>query len=313
MSAYPYTKLEKIGLAFPCLRQKLFPRRVLIAGPYAGEFGPELMQWQGYVRARRQRYRETHVITFPGRDYLYEGCTLHYHDIPLQKAGYWYGLLSPREARAMADAKARELGLKDYDVFTPALLCSRYHKWLFWRQQWRLFEEPAEERHRSDVLFHFRAVVKAGSDTAPKSYTPERADELVALLSNAGMRVACIGHPDYSYVPAGVQDLRSLDLRETIRALSATRLFVGGMSGPVHLACLAGKPILTWGAEDAPAYARRWNPFAVPLETVSLTDWQPAPAEVSRHAQQMYREIAARTDDFRRPCYVLPPQRIALA
>lgn len=313
MSAYPYTKFEKIGLAFPCVRQRVFPRRALIAGPFAGEFGVELMQWQGYVRARRKHYGETHVITFPGRDYLYEDCTVHTHEISLQKAGYWYGRLSPREATTIAETKAKELGLKSFDVFHPALLCSRYHKWLFWRQDWRVFEEPFTEEQRSDVLFHFRAVVKEGSDTAPKSYATERADELADRLSAAGLRLACIGHPSYSYVPPGVRDLRSVDLRESIRALSATHLFVGGMSGPVHLACLAGKAVLTWGADDAPAYARRWNPFAVPLETVTRSDWQPAPSEVAARTLALLGELRARTDDFRRPCYTLPAQRIALA
>jgi len=49
------------------------------------EFGFELMQWQGYVRARRAHYEQAHVITYPGRDYLYENCVVHYHDIRLEK------------------------------------------------------------------------------------------------------------------------------------------------------------------------------------------------------------------------------------
>src|ERR1700677_4804848 len=113
---YPYSAWEKGYYLLVGARERFFPAQNLIAGPFAGEFGYELMQWQGYVRARRKCYRETHVMTYPGRDYLYEGCTVHYHDIQLQKAGYAYGLLSPADSFAMARAKPQSLGCKSYDV-----------------------------------------------------------------------------------------------------------------------------------------------------------------------------------------------------
>src|SRR5437879_4401140 len=115
--AYCYSTIEKLRLFLPCIRQKMAPRRNLFAGPYAGEFGYELMQWQGFVRARRRCYEQVHVLTYPGRDYLYEGCAVHYHNIDLKQAGYWYGRLSPARAQEMARTKANEIGLKDYDIF----------------------------------------------------------------------------------------------------------------------------------------------------------------------------------------------------
>ncbi len=66
--SYRYGAAEKLRLLWPCLRQKLRPKRNLFAGPYAGEFGYELMQWQAFVRARRPAYEQVHVLTYPGRD-----------------------------------------------------------------------------------------------------------------------------------------------------------------------------------------------------------------------------------------------------
>ena len=123
--AWHYSMAEKAGLFMICLSQKLRPRRHLLAGPFAGEFGYELMQWQGFVRARRRHYKEVHVLTYPGREYLYEGCRTHYHDIPLERAGYMYGRLTRAQARQLAQAKATEIGLKDYDIFDPSLLCTQ--------------------------------------------------------------------------------------------------------------------------------------------------------------------------------------------
>src|ERR1019366_9805888 len=114
---YPYSYPEKLQLLWPCLRLKLSRRRKLLAGPYVGEFGYELMQWQAFVRALRPRYDEVHVLTYPGRAYLYEGCKMHYHDVDLKNAGYWYGDISPRQMGEMARAKAEEIGLEDYDIF----------------------------------------------------------------------------------------------------------------------------------------------------------------------------------------------------
>ena len=50
-------------LLYQSLSQKLFPKKVIIAGPYIGEFGHELLDWQGYVRARKPFYNIVHVIT----------------------------------------------------------------------------------------------------------------------------------------------------------------------------------------------------------------------------------------------------------
>ncbi len=84
---YDYGIAEKLRLLLPCARQGLRPRKNLFAGPYAGEFGYELMQWQGFVRARRPYYENVPVLTYPGRVYLYEGCHVHHHDINWSLAG----------------------------------------------------------------------------------------------------------------------------------------------------------------------------------------------------------------------------------
>jgi len=160
---YGYSGGEKLRLFLPCLRQKISPKRNLFAGPFAGEFGWELMQWQGFVRARRPDYDQVHVLTYPGRDYLYEDCEVHHHEVDLKQAGYGYGLLPRREARSIACTRAAAIGLTDFDIFEPSLLCTRYHK-AFWKQNFRRFDEPPVRAQPYDVVFHFRTVRKEGPD-----------------------------------------------------------------------------------------------------------------------------------------------------
>ena len=307
---YLYSAGEKLRFFIPCLLQNWRPKRNLFAGPFVGEFGYELMQWQGFVRARRHCYEQVHVLTYPGRDYLYEGCHVHHHDIDLKSAGYWYGRLSPDEARQMADKKAAEIGLQDYDVFNTSLLCTRYHKILFWRQEFRLLEEPPLVSKPYDVLFHFRAVQKEGPDRV-KNYSPAMADELVQHCLARGISVACYGHPAYAYCPPGCADLRRLDLRESVAAISSARLAVGEASGGMHLANACGKPTLIWGeGQWRIDPALRWNPFRVPIYVLTISTWRPAPEQVCDFIVKSLGDLRNRTGGFREPCHTLPPQPI---
>jgi hypothetical protein len=308
--AYMYSAAEKIRLAFASARQRWFPQENLFAGPYAGEFGPELMQFQGYVRARRRYYRQVHVLTYPGREYLYEGCHVHAHNIDLKSAGYWYGKLNPAEAAAAARMKAAELGLRNYDIFNTSLLCTQYHKRLFWPQEFRLLEEPPLVKKPYDVVFHFRAVRKVGPDPL-KNYPPTLADELAQRCIARGLSVACVGHPDYSYCATGCDDHRYADLQKTVAAISSGRAGVGEASGGMHIVNACGKPSIIWGeGQWRIDPALNWNPFRVPIYVVSNAAWQPAPEDVCRATVKALEDLRVRTNGFTRPAYTLPAQPI---
>lgn len=308
---YVYTMGDKFKLFVACARQKFSPAENLFAGPFVGEFGYELMQWQGFVRARRATYKEVHVLTYPGRDYLYEGCRVHHHDIDLKNAGYWYGRFGPAEMRKIADTKAAEIGLKNYDVFNPSLLCTRYHKIIFWKQKFRLMEEPPLSEKPYDALFHFRSVQKEGPDHV-KNYSREMADELVQRCIAKGLSVACYGHPSYAWCPPGCADLRNADLKQSVAAISSARLAVGEASGGMHVANACGKPTIIWGDGQwriSPAF--RWNPFRVPIYVVTKTTWRPTPEDVCAFIIKSLDDLRARTDNFTKPCYKLPAQPIS--
>ncbi len=305
------TAAQKIGLTLPCARQRFLPRRHLIAGPYTGEFGYELMQWQGYIRARRAAYESVHILTYPGRDYLYEGCTVHHHDVELRTAGYGYGHMPRAQKAQLAHELAAKIGLKDYDIFDTSLLCTRYHKMLFWRQDFRLFQEPAKSGGIRDVAFHFRAINKTGPDKT-RNYHPELAHELVEKCRAEGLRMLCIGHPDYSLCPEGVEDCRSLDLRETVAALCSVRLLAGELSGPFHLANLCGLPTAffadgEWRIENC----RGWNPFRVPLYVIANDTMQPPAELVFTRLRESLADLSQRTGGFQRPPYTVPAQPIS--
>src|ERR1035437_200875 len=152
-ATHQFSTGEKIAGALQALRLRFFPRRILVAGPYVGEFGRELMDWQPCVRAQIARHDEVHVIIYPGRDYLYPGCKVHYHDVALETAGYKHGRFSPAQLEAMARKQAAELGLKNYDLMTALHVCTSYHQRFLLPAKFELLGNPPAAGAIRDVAF----------------------------------------------------------------------------------------------------------------------------------------------------------------
>jgi len=303
---HQFSLAEKISGALADLKLRFFPRRILVAGPYVGEFGHELMDWQPWVRAQVNRYNEVHVITRAGRDFLYPGCKVHYHDVPLETAGYKHGRFSPNELKAMADKKAAEIGVKEYDLMTALNICTSYHQRFLLPAKYELFGKPAPAEAMRDIAFHFRQVKKDGPDQS-RNYPIELCDEVVKFCRAQNLSFFCIGHPKYAYCPPGVADRRTEDLAASVAAIRSARVLAGELSGPMHLAQLSGTPILIW----APGQWRldnceRWNIFKVPTYVVTNEVRHPAPGEVGEKIMAALADLRHRTADFSKPAYTLP-------
>jgi hypothetical protein len=294
-AAHQFTLREKIAGALGALRLRFFPRRILVAGPYVGEFGHELMDWQPWVRAQIPLHDEVHVITYPGRDYLYPGCRVHYHEVALETAGYKHGRFTPAQLETMARKKAAELGLKNYDLMTALHLCTHYHQRFLLPAKFERLGQPPAAGEIRDVAFHFRQVKKTGPDQT-RNYPLEMCDRVVEFCRAQGLSFFCIGHPRYAYCPAGVEDRRTEDLGASVAAIRSARLLAGELSGPMHLAQLAGTPILIWAdGQWRLDNCERWNVFHVPTYIVANDTHQPEPERVGE------KIVAALADLRQRP------------
>ena len=302
---HQFTLREKIAGALGDLKIKFFPRRLLVAGPYVGEFGHELMDWQPWVRAQVPRYEQVHVITYPGRDYLYPGCTVHHHDVLLENAGYKHGKFPPAQLAAMAHQQAAELGLKNYDLMTALNVCTRRHQRHLLPAKYELLGTAPAPEKMCDLAFHFRQVKKEGPDQS-RNYPLELCDRVVEFCHARNLKFFCIGHPHYSYCPPGVEDRRTADLAASVAAIRSARLLAGELSGPMHLAQLTGTSILIW----APGQWRldnceRWNVFKVPTYIVTNEVRHPEPAEVGEKIVAALADLRRITHNFSQPAYTL--------
>ena len=285
---YHPTTREKIETLWEGLALRLSRKPILIVGPYVGEFGHEIMGFQSFVRWFRRKYREVHVITYPGREPLYRGCVVHSHSFDLRTAGYGYGRMADSEIRQYARDFARSRQIASYDLFNTAHLHTRWHRRLLFGQEHEIIGPRQAVPPSHKIVFHFRSIDKVGADQT-RNFRPDLAQAVCDLCRERGWQIACIGHPRYSLCPSGCEDCRTEDLEQTVAVISAGRLAAGELSGPLHLAAYGGRPILIWapGAERI-AFARKRNPFNVRIFVVRDDTTNPSPDEIVRKLQEAF-------------------------
>jgi hypothetical protein len=276
-------KIYSAAATLRVIKQTLVPNDILLAGPYSGELGLELMEWSGYVRRVSAKYRRTIVVSYAGHLCLYDRCEYYPHDLKLENSGYGFGSLSATQISAMTACYAKALGLTSFDWLHPTHL-NRYAKRVLGPQ---LFWKPLElyrNEYRYDAAFHFRSIRRADLDE--KNYPLNYARDLVNRCKAHGIRVCCIGHPQYARGLENCDDLRSSDLEQTREMFKSIKLVVGGSSAPMHLASLCGLPIVVWWKNSASdpklrdKYLGLWNPHRAPVFVVSDSTFQPTPEEV---------------------------------
>lgn len=252
-----------------------FRREFLIAGPWVGELGWELMGWQGYVRKLRERYQRTIVISYPNREFLYEQCEFFPHDLQLQNSGFAYGKLPMDDARALVKHCADQLSINSYDSFFPFQL-NKITRLLIGGQKFVKLRPTFVTSDKFDVAFHFRNLLRP-EDGDEKNYPQQAAAAIVNDCVQRGLRICHIGDPRMSHNLDGCEDRRSVDLNETVATICSSRIVVGGSSGPMHLAHLCDVPIIVWAASSIilERYFGDWNPFGTRTFVTSDTTWKP--------------------------------------
>lgn len=246
----------------------------LIAGPYVGEFGWEVTEWQGYVRALRPHFDRTVAISYQSSAHLYDGCEFWPHGFPLEKSGYGFGNSDPEILQSTTEKCIQDLDLTDVFCFTPFDL-NTMMRLSIGSQRHIVFYEPPTASGIFDIVFHFRHFERADGDS--KNYPKEDANWLTEELSRRSVKMACIGHPNLAYCPPACEDRRNADLQESIRTISGATVVVGGSSAPMHLASLCDKPIVTWigPPADGDRFFGHWNPHQAPVELVTDQSFRP--------------------------------------
>ena len=246
--------------------------RRLICGAWTGEFGWELMSWQGYLRRQAKGYDEVVVAAPKGHEALYaDFCTSYLpHCVSGDKNCWW------------VNAKGPELELLERHLASmEGVRLKPERKYELDEQDFVRFGKPGlvPPDYRFDVIMHVRAMAGRSAD---RSWAPGHANEVASRLLRAGYKVAASGTA--ARCPDGVTDIRGMALDVEVNILSAARLMIGPCSGPIHLAALCGLPALVWtdkrywsmlGGTNRQRLERLWNPLNTPVHILEGT-WEPS-------------------------------------
>jgi len=255
----------------------------LIAGPWTGEFGWELISWQGWVRVRAQGYKQVVVSAPAGHEALYETATVFVPHTMNGKKDCWR-LLSPNPKE---QARVEQV-LSQYsgDRMRPNGYVNPAHQQFV--KLGNRSRVTAEQRY--DVLVHARKPVGKRSY---HTWNPSDAAQVVRGL--AGMRVGFIGTND-AYPVEGADDLRNLPLNRLCDLIAAAQLVISPASGPALLSGLCGTPYLCWTDGGYRSAVRErddkrtkgsWNPLGTTCKVLVRKDWRPDPNVLVKHAEEM--------------------------
>jgi ADP-heptose:LPS heptosyltransferase len=128
----------------------------------------------------------------------------------------------------------------------------------------------------NELSIHFRNVIKSGKDTRI-NFSEESADLLVKQLSIKGYKINIIGHPRFSYCPTeNCIDCRSENIGVAIENIQNSLITIGQLSGPIHLAHLCNRPVITWAdSEERFETVKMWNPHNQACLVVSVNTFNP--------------------------------------
>lgn len=270
---------------------------LLLAAPFVGEVGWELMAWQGRVRRafRRGRYDRLIVLGSTGKEAFYADMPGEYRAVdPNELPGVAYEdrRWLPAEGRCVAAEALRSLlepevqetvrSLKDAHADDLDVLWPNYDGTFI----------PCDARHQDFICFDWPVTSPLPAPTvvlvkrqrafrAEVNWSAERWDELAERLRQKGVHT--IEYP--------------CDSAAAIAVLSHADLAVGQSTGGMHLAALCGCPRLVWSMEsylwspweitNRQRYETVWNPLAAPTEVREVM----AMPDVAQAATQVLRSL----------------------
>lgn len=274
--------------------------KTLVVVPYVGEFGWELMNWQGRVRwvIAHGEYERVVICARPSRRLLYARpcgeaqfvfCPVGRMDLPgrssddrrVDEAGR---PTPPVVLRQIVETHARGACERAaIDVRYAVFLAPDYvaKLWTTTRAHQLFVELRVQQPITTDVV-----LVPRRRDLAPERNRPQSWwEELAGHLGKHGLSVEV-------YAPR---------LGEAIHQLSRARLAAGASTGGLHLAGLCRCPHYVWGSgpeatwtylgvTNRQRYETIWNPFGTPCR-YDECGWQPTMSRVVDQVRRALDEI----------------------
>ena len=271
-------------------------KKTIIAGPWLGEFGWELMGWQNYLRA----ISKNHSIVCIGpksSSYLYEDFCTDYIDFDIadlgnnnygSKDGYNRQNVSVDLLKdfVLNVLKEKKFNIENVVWFPPVKFIhtqgSTYHHFSekcpflgdFYFPIYKKFGIDNKKLSNS-FIFHARGR----KDVRPEhNWHTDNWEKLKDLLvsSNSQAKFYSIGTKKDSFLIEGTEDWRGKDLESVCKLMNSSNAVFGPSSGAMHLASQSNAKVIVWSiAYNKKRYMEWWNPHKTPTLYLQKFNWHP--------------------------------------
>jgi ADP-heptose:LPS heptosyltransferase len=252
--------------------------KILLAGPWVGEFGWELFCWQGHIRRLSKDFDKTIIIGREGNDFLYSDFCDEYVVFNPEsfKTDMWMCHGAKSHKHLINSIKHTKYFSGNFNI---GMLYSidgvRDLNGLFFKQSFHKYQTTTT-MDGYDVILHGRNK-STGSD---RNWSKEQWDILAKKLLDEGLNICCIGNSEAFHMD-GTTDLRGITLEDLTGVMNKSKIIVGPSSGPMHMASLCGLKHLVWSTEyNRIRYERDWNPFNTEVIFHSDGEWNPNPNDI---------------------------------
>ena len=248
----------------------------IFAGPWVGEFGWELFEWQGFLRflAMQEKHDKFTVCCRTGHDYLYQDIATDIvnYDPPSGETNMWM------------NNDWRYVWPEGYDLVWKPDDCRDK------KQAFVKFGRSLGIDNFPQITIHARSTDKV--QTGYRNWSKEKWEKFVDLYPNAS--IISIGSVKDALHIKGTEDMRGVSLEKLANTLYSTKVLVGPSSGPMHFGSLCGTPHVTWSPKNTTAimsnkkrYEETWNPHKTPVTFLEL-GWDPSVDEVALATKEYY-------------------------
>lgn len=267
---------------------------LIIAGPWIGEFGWELMGWHGYLRGLSKNYKLV-CIGPESTKYLYEDFASEYHcldkKIIKQNCGaadmYNCQNISFDDLKEYIHYFSKKNNFKNFIWFPPHSFVktfnSHYHhykeKFSFMNKETisPVYRTLGDHLINSDFDYVFHA--RCRKDIRPEdNWSEENWNKLFYLIKEKEpeARICSIGSKISSMHIQGSKDLRDEKLEKVCSILNNSKAVFGPSSGAMHLASQCNARVVVWSKENNKnRYCEWWNPHLSPTLFLGRHKWHP--------------------------------------
>ena len=233
----------------------------MIAGPFCGELGWELMRWQGHLRYLGAKV----VFCEKGHEYLYQDFAEVYQN----------------EMVSVVRNKWMPTEEHSYYYIPSKKICEAKHL------KQKFIQYGTEGKTGYDVVIHARNLGKPHPDWPNEKW-------LHLQYALHGCSVAYVGsvHGARAWFSGG-EDKRGIGIEDLCDIMRNSKLFIGESSGPAHLASLCGLSHLVitdrkkWNlggkkGRNWTRYTDYWNPLGTPAYVLDQDNYDPPVDKVLR-------------------------------